>query len=263
MERTLRIVSFNIENRLGETLVNRYSRLRHCVAFLKSLKPDLVALQEVDPEAWKCLCDELAVGEAVFTPRADGARMGEGVPVFRMNPDLEVLDQHSFWFSETPDIPSLSWRAAHPRVCSALRLADGASQALWLFNVHLDHRSRLARLRSLEVLRNRLRKLSAPGDRIVICGDFNMPGYSKSLRGFLHGDPELRDATHLHPIGAVRPTYLGWGPFRLARARIDLCLHTLNLRVKAYHAVNPEWQKRWISDHRALVVEFASESPSD
>lgn len=263
MEKRLRIVSFNIENRLGEPIGTRNSRLRHCAAFLKSLEPDLVALQEVEPTAWQCLRDELAVDEAVFTPRADGECTGEGVPVFRLNPDLAVLDHHSFWFSETPDIPSRSWRAAHPRVCSALRVGDGAAQPLWLFNLHLDHRSRQARVRSLDVLRDHLRELTAPDDRIIICGDFNMPGYRKSLRNFLHGEPKLRDATQHHPIGALRPTYLGWGPLRLARARIDLCLHSQNLRVKSYHAVNPEWQGRWISDHRALVVEFATESRSD
>jgi endonuclease/exonuclease/phosphatase family metal-dependent hydrolase len=42
----------------------------------------------------------------------------------------------------------------------------------------------------------------------------------------------------------------------LARARIDLCLHSPGVQVPAYHAVDPEWEGNLLSDHRALVVDL-------
>jgi len=253
----MRIVSFNIQNRRGESPQDRAERLQACAAFLKSLEPDLIGLQEVTPDAWNELGEALHNPEAVFTPRVDGMRSGEGAPAICLNPDMNLLDRKSFWFSETPESPSLSWRAAHPRVCSYLRIEEAAENVLWMFNLHLDHRSRLSRRKSLGLLRERIQELTSSEDGIVICGDFNMPGYRKDIKEFLDGEPRLADATHFHPVGSVRPTYLGWGPLRLARARIDLCLHSENLKVKAYHAENPDWKGRRISDHRAVVVDFS------
>jgi len=233
-----------------------------CAAFLRDLHPDLLCLQEVRPAAWKLLRDRLPVRDAAYAPRIDGRAAGEGVPALLLSDQWHCAHKERFWFSETPDTPSVSWRAAHPRVCSVLRLrpanAPDTSSALHLFNLHLDHRSRRSRARSLGLLRERIHSTAVSGDHIVICGDFNMPGYRKEVRDFLAGTPPLRDATHHHPIGAVRPTYLGWGPFRLAKARIDLCLHSPGLHADHYHAVTPEHRGQTISDHRAVVVDFSS-----
>jgi endonuclease/exonuclease/phosphatase family metal-dependent hydrolase len=95
---------------------------------------------------------------------------------------------------------------------------------------------------------------------VVIVGDFNMPGYRREVRDFLDREPELLDATRLNPVGALRPTFLGWGPFRLAKARIDLCLHTRNLRADSYRAEHPEWEGQMMSDHRAVVVDLQEDS---
>jgi endonuclease/exonuclease/phosphatase family metal-dependent hydrolase len=42
----------------------------------------------------------------------------------------------------------------------------------------------------------------------------------------------------------------------LAKARIDLCLHSADLQAMSYQAINPYWDEQWISDHRAVVVEL-------
>jgi endonuclease/exonuclease/phosphatase family metal-dependent hydrolase len=253
----MRLVSYNFQNRRGEPPAERQARCERCAAFLKYLKPDVVGLQEVTPDAWKELHRCLGEPASVYLPRVDGQHAGEGTPLFCLNNRIRIEEKGGFWFSETPDVPSLSWRAAHPRVCAFLQLRDPVAGSCWLFNLHLDHKSRAARRNSLRLLRERIEEVTAVGERIVVVGDFNMPGYRKEIRSFLDGDPLLVDATRFHPVGALRPTFLGWGPFRLAKARIDLCLHTKGLRADRYQAVHPEWEDEVISDHRAVVVDLS------
>ena len=266
MPNRLRLLSFNIQNRRGEPAAVLQERMTQCAAFISSFTPDLVCLQEVVPEAWELLNTHLAPAASVYSPRIDGARHGEGAPLLLLNPAWTVRSQQSFWFSETPEHPSRDWKAVHPRVCSVLELTDpldpNQTASLWIYNLHLDHRSGFARSQSLKLLRHRIREHSRPGDRILVCGDFNMPGYRKVVRDFLKPFPPLQDATLHHPIGMARPTYLGWGPFRLAKARIDLCLHSPSLHCPQYHAHTPDWKNNRISDHRAVEVKLSPASTS-
>ncbi|MDF3131070.1 endonuclease/exonuclease/phosphatase family protein [Kiritimatiellaeota bacterium B1221] len=255
----MRLVSFNIQNRQGESANAMRERVRNQAAFLRSLNPDVLALQEVTPDIWNCLREEFKGGVYEFTPR-DGERgQGEGLPLAALNERFRILRKESFWLSETPDRVSRLRGAAHPRLCSAIQLSGG-KQSGWIFNVHLDHRSARVRSRSLEILREQILARVKPGEPRILCGDFNMPGYRKALRTFCEQTPGWEDATRFHPLGALRPTYLGWGPFRLAKARIDLCLHSSEWQVPSYHAVTPQWQGRKLSDHRAVVVELVSGS---
>ncbi|WFB36656.1 endonuclease/exonuclease/phosphatase family protein [Kiritimatiellota bacterium B12222] len=255
----MRLLSFNIHNRMKESSSLMKERMGDIASLVKSLHPDVVALQEVTPEAWEYLRKELNITEAEYCPREDGKEKGEGVPVFPLGSGCTITQQHSFWLSDTPDHPSRMQGAIHPRVCSAIRIAKGAD-AWWVFNIHLDHRSPGVRRRSLDLLRTQIEALTEGEDPRLICGDFNMPGYRKILQQFCQSEPKWEDATQYHPVAALRPTYLGWGPFRLAKARIDLCLHTSGLRVGEYHAVNPCWQGRQLSDHRAIVVDLEDKS---
>jgi len=258
--KAMRILSFNIWNRVRESPKETERRLEQVGQFIRSLNADVVSLQEVTPEAWEFLRSYLKVSDAEYTPRDVGGAHNEGLPVFRLSSDLEVTAQHSFWLSETPDLPSRFQGAVHPRICSAIQFRH-EGRSWWVFNLHLDHRSGLIRHRSLEVLHDRLTEWTSPGDAVVICGDFNMSGQLKSVKQFLQ-EHDLVDATDSHPRQERKPTYLGWGFFRLAKARIDLCLHSQGLRAIGYQAVDPLWQKRFVSDHRAVVVDLETMTSS-
>jgi endonuclease/exonuclease/phosphatase family metal-dependent hydrolase len=257
----LRLVSFNIQHRKGEHPDALTQRMQACAAFVKSLKPDVVCLQEVTPDAYTVLQQNLQSVHQHYQPRKENFTQAEGVPIFVMHPQLHCVRSGSFWFSTSPDISSKSWQAAHPRICSWMQLTRTDARDLWIFNLHLDHRSRRARRRSLQVLQDKIRQLTAPEDALLVCGDFNMSGTRKEIRRLAKKDPLLLDATRSHPIGFLRPTYLGWGPFQLAKARIDLCLHSTQLKVEDYHARDPEWESKQISDHRALELTI-SEPPA-
>jgi len=250
----MKLVSFNIQHRKGESSDSLSRRMNACAAFVTSLEPEVICLQEVTPEAFTMLHQNLQPVHQQYQPRKEHFTQAEGVPIFVMNPQLHCIRSGSFWFSTSPEISSKSWQAAHPRICSWMQLKRNNARDLWIFNLHLDHRSRRARIRSLGLLQDKIRQLTVPGDALLVCGDFNMSGTRREILDLAKQDPPLIDATRTHPIGFLRPTFLGWGPFRLAKARIDLCLHSAQLKTDAYHARDPEWNSEQISDHRALEI---------
>ncbi len=234
-------------------------RMQAIAAFLTELRADLICLQEVTPAAWEVLRERLKPVAAEFCPRKDGRSEGEASPVLCFSRDWKKELSESFWFSETPDKPSQAWGAIHPRICSGLKLQhrNPTMKPLWALSLHLDHRSKPARANSLKLLDERVRRKFADGAEVIVCGDFNMPAYRKPLRELITGDGPLRNATHLHPVESLTPTYLGWSPLRLAKARIDHCLHSKGWKTEAYDAVLPDHQDLRLSDHRALSVDLS------
>lgn len=256
----MRIISFNVQFRRREPAARLRRRMSSIADFLLQLNPDLICLQEVTPAAWAVLSDRLQPLFAEFCPRDDGVRMGEAAPVLCLSDGWKPVARHSFWFSETPDRPSKAWGAAHPRVCSALKMQPNtfAGPPLWVMSLHLDHHSRQARIHSLDLLEQQVCEFRGAGAEVVVCGDFNMPAYRRPMRELLGAGGPLRDATHLHPVHSLTPTYLGWSPLRLARARIDHCLHSQGWAVDAYETLMPRYRdSRLLSDHRALQVDLS------
>jgi endonuclease/exonuclease/phosphatase family metal-dependent hydrolase len=258
----MRLISFNIQHRRGEDPEHLSTRMQACADFLHAQEPDLFCCQEVTPQAYQILTQKLQAHTAHYLPRAENQPSAEGVPLWITNPSYTPIDSGHFWFSTSPEASSLSWRAAHPRICSWIKIRIPEKPPLWLFNLHLDHRSRRARRESLHLLQHQIRSVTSPGDAVLVCGDFNMSGARKEIRRLAHAEPPLQDATHTHPIGFLRPTYLGWGPFRLAKARIDLCLHSPDLQATTYHALDPEFNGHILSDHRALLLTISHRNDS-
>jgi endonuclease/exonuclease/phosphatase family metal-dependent hydrolase len=213
----------------------------------------------VTPPAWRILEEKLSPVAVEFVPRGDGQKSGEGSPALCLSRDWKTEEQQSFWFSPTPERPSLAWGAAHPRICSGLKLRhrNPAMKPLWVMSLHLDHRSKNARANSLKLLGKRVRQKLAEGAEVIVCGDFNMAPYRKPLRELITGDGPLRDATHLHPVESLTPTYLGWSLLHLAKARIDHCLHSRGWKTDCYEALMPDHNGQRFSDHRALVVDLS------
>ena len=277
----MRLITFNIQNRPGESASHRQKRLDEIVSLLKDQAPDIVCLQE-------CLIDDfeilkkhlvsinylspgkshLSPGNAGFTPRDDGDRLGEGNPIFLLGSGWDMEAFHSFWLSATPDVPSRSWRSAHHRIASVMRIRSRGepSRRLHVVNVHLDHRSALARRNSLELIRQELgRRVESPADGLIVCGDFNIRPRGLRASGFVDRelspgeDPPIimLDAAKCHPSKRDLPTFRGTGPLGLFRGRLDYCLHSHNLECLDYEVVDAIKDGRWLSDHRLVRADFA------
>ena len=256
-----RLSSFNIQFGAAAAWLRKREAL---AAHLRELQTDVLCLQEVSSEGFAWLRKELGDPPAVGVGREDGINRGEHAPIFVLNSNWTMRDGGTFWFSDTPDRPSRSWGAAHPRICSWAQIdrGDAANNTLTIFNLHLDHRSRRARTASVALLHTQVERL-APTGHVVLCGDFNLRAHNPLYPRLLDGNRTFADAAlaaqdTANSTVAVTPTWLGWGRFGWGRARIDYVLSDQNLPVHRYHVGDHRHQGLPVSDHRPVVVDFGS-----
>ena len=91
----------------------------------------------------------------------------------RRHTQFDVIDSGSFWFSNTPNEPSVHWGNQVPRLCTWARFRDKASdQTFYTYNVHLDHYSEVSRDKSVRLIISRIQQREHQ-DPFVLTGDFN------------------------------------------------------------------------------------------
>lgn len=245
-----RLTTFNIQY----AAAHRWLRKRESLAkVLADLQPDVLCLQEVSATGLTWLRTKLGNPPCFAAGREDGDRSGEHVPVFLLNPTWARIADGTFWFSPTPDRPSVGWGSAHPRICTWVKIARPAAPDLTVFNVHLDHRSPLARAESGRLLQ-RYRATVAKGALTVVCGDFNERRADRVITPFHTGQPPLYDVAI--PAGVTVPTWRGWSRLGLGRARLDYVLADSRLRLRNYTLTDNATVGRTLSDHKPISVDL-------
>ena len=179
----LRVMSFNIRNsgaRDGER--NWKNRQELFSAAVRAFNPDLLGTQEVLADQYDDLHRMFPDYTMAGVAREDGKRKGEWAAILYWTDRFEVLASGNFWLSETPDVVgSKGWDAALARICTWVRLRDRITGRTFLqANVHFDHIGKVARVRSAELLVERLPRLAEDAP-VILMGDFNDTGGWRSL----------------------------------------------------------------------------------
>jgi endonuclease/exonuclease/phosphatase family metal-dependent hydrolase len=96
-------------------------------------------------------------------------------PIFYRNDRLRLMDQGWFFFSETPEvIYSRTFDGSYPAFASWADFADRHSGGEFrVVNVHFEYKSRGNRLRSAELVRDRIAPVVAEGRPVFLLGDTN------------------------------------------------------------------------------------------
>ena len=171
---TLTVLTFNIRfDNPGDSLNAWPNRRPRVDAFLDSVAPDLIGLQEVLHSQLQELLAAHPAYEGYGVGREDGLEKGEYQPLLWRKERFEAADKGHFWLSETPDTPSKGWDAACERTAVWALLRDKVSGREYLvMNTHLDHMGETARIESARMLKSRALRL-AEGRPIILTGDFN------------------------------------------------------------------------------------------
>ena len=173
----LRVMSLNVRTGTAPDGANAWPHRRELLlGTVRAYDPDLLGTQEAlkfqNGEIQRVLPGHRFVGVG----RDDGTDTGEFSPVYYRAARFELIDSGQFWLSETPDAPgSKSWDSAFPRMATWVRLRDrrDGNRELLFVNTHWDHAGPVARLRSAQVMRQRIRALAGPGTAVIVTGDLN------------------------------------------------------------------------------------------
>lgn len=169
---TFNVASFNLRNAPSETSNSWQIRGPAASALIRFHEFDLFGVQEAYLHQIKTIAskeyDYIGVG------RDDGKTRGEHSAILYKKNRFKCLESGNFWFSPTPEKPSLGWGARYKRICSWGKfkcLENG--KVFFAFNLHIDHESEEAQRNSIAMLVQNVRRIAA-GTPHLIMGDFNL-----------------------------------------------------------------------------------------
>ena len=211
--------------------------------------PTIIGFQEVTKWQYDYLCDTLSGFDSVITYRDDAVN-SEGCPIFYQTALYDLIDKGSFWLSETPDIMSKDWGAAHYRICSYAILSDKASGTDFVvFNTHLDHVSDEARINGIGVVLDKIMEFG--GLPAILMGDLNAEERSSTYQS---ATEHFLDVKYQTENTMTSCTYQNWGE-ELDRNCIDyVMVSPEGFTVNSYKVVTETYDGVYTSDHFPLSV---------
>lgn len=251
----LRLVTFNIAHGRGLTPIQGFTsqrklqlNLRRIAALLDRLKPDIVALQEIDEcSRWAGNFDHLDYlrVHASFPHTVFGIN-NRRTGLLNLCYGNAILARHAIRASETIVFGT---RKVGEKGFLYVEL-DIEGRCVPLVNLHLHFSSRAQRLRQLERLLTWLREKHHLHRKTwamppIICGDFNNPGTGDDATASLLSHLSDYSDYVLHPVGGR--TF----PSPMPSRALDFIFLPSGCR-----EVRSEVVRSMLSDHRPVVVEF-------
>ncbi len=256
------IMTFNIRYGTADDGENSWQFRRELFFdVIREAAPDIIGTQEALAFQLNELRDALPEYAKVGVGRDDGLISGEFSAILYRLEEFDVLESGTFWFSETPDVPSIAsyWGAALPRICSWVRFMERASgRTFYVYNVHFSSQSRQAREQSALLLSDRI-LAREHDDPVIVTGDFNA-GENSAVMGTLVGTGESTSAAGLKDsFRALHPNAEGVGTFNGFRGRtsgdkIDAVLVTGEWGVESAEIVRTSRSGKYPSDHFPVVA---------
>lgn len=196
--------------------------------------PDAFGAQEV---TYKQLVDMLAQLDGYgYTGRGrdDGDKEGEYSCIFYKESRLELLDEGTFWISETPEKVSFGWDAACRRVCSWGKFRVRNTDFIFYhFNLHMDHIGVVARREGAKLVMSRIHSI-AEGMPVVLTGDFNVDQNDEIYTIFTESGLLKDSYTSARLRFAENGTYIAFDPNAKTDSRIDHIFVTPHFTVDRY-----------------------------
>jgi endonuclease/exonuclease/phosphatase family metal-dependent hydrolase len=214
----LRVMSVNIRYGTAQDGENAWPLRRGLLEdVLRTFHAHVLGLQEALHFQLEELAETFPDMEWVGVGRDDGLTAGEYSAIVFRKSRLELLEDGTFWFSDTPEIPgSMSWGNELPRICTWARFRDREGGGTFtVFNLHWDHRSQPSREEGAALLLERIRERAGnggAGEGILVTGDFNAGEGNPAYRALLEAeDPVLLDSFRmLHPEARDVGTFHGF-----------------------------------------------------
>lgn len=256
----LSVMSYNIRLNVESDGINQWSNRK--VFWMNQVgfhHPDFIGVQEARPDQMRDIEEGLTGYAFVGVGRDDGADAGEYSAVFFDATRWKMLESSTFWLSETPDVPSKSWDAAYPRICTYGKFESiETGEVIWIFNTHLDHIGEVARLEGVKLILEKIEALTDEKDIVFFTGDFNALPDSAPVKAILATDGfQDTRAVCNGPILGPEATFTGFNYHEPAENRIDYVFFrdaAGRVDVNAFATLTDAIEGRFPSDHFPVIA---------
>lgn len=252
------VISYNIRHSgdpEGDGVNQWMNRRQATEKMIRTEAPDFFGIQEGLIDQVHFIEEACPEYGRIGIGRDDGVEEGEIMAIFYLKDKFELLDNGTFWLSETPDTVSRGWDAACNRTATWVKLKERATgREFYYFNTHLDHRGRTARKESVLLLESRIKSICA-GEKlpVLLTGDFNAVITEPFMKPLLDS---MKDARLSAPVSDSRTTYHDWGEVR--NSVIDHIFGT-GVVFDTFTTLDGNYGAPYISDHYPIKATFRFE----
>jgi len=254
----LEVMTYNIKFANENDGENSWSKRKdHLTDQIRFYEPDIFGVQEALLEQLEHLKGNLPNYNYVGVGREDGINKGEFSALFYDTNQFKVLDEGTFWLSETPGVISVGWDAALPRICTfALFENKTTKQKFWIFNTHFDHIGEKARVESANLILAKIENLNTANIPVILMGDLNLEPQTKAIQLL---SKKMNDSKIVSKNVVFGPegTFNGYNFLEPVTRRIDyIFISKGKLEVLKYAVLSDSWNLKYPSDHLPVFVEL-------
>lgn len=247
-------IRLNVDSDGENSWTNRKDYFTSQIQFYE---PDIFGVQEATPSQVTDISNALSQYSYVGIGR-EGVGKGESSNVFYKKDRFNVIQESTFWLSETPDEISKGWNAACNRVCTYALLKDiKNNKTFWVFNTHLDHMGDVARTKGIELILSRIKKLNTKEYPVIFMGDFNSEPSEERIVNLKKEMLDCRDISIQKPFGPTG-TFNGFKHNEAVTVLIDYIFISKNSHfiVNKYAVLSDSKDLKYPSDHLPVYVEL-------
>ena len=249
------LMSYNIKYANENDGENSWSnRKNHITKQIKFYEPGIFGVQEALEIQLKHFKAEMDNYKYVGVGRDDGKEAGEFSAIFYNAEEFEMLENDTFWLSETPAEISVGWDAAMERICTYAKFKEKKSEKVfWVFNTHFDHVGEKARENSAKLIWEKISALNKENLPVILMGDLNLEPHTGGIRFLMRKMNDSKAVAKLDfgPEG----TYNGYNFEEPVTRRIDYIFTSDEIEVKKYGVLSDSKDLKYPSDHLPVWVE--------
>ncbi len=252
-----RIMTYNIRYNNPGDRENRWDvRKSEMADMLHYYQPDIIGVQEALHDQIEYLDNALDAYSYFGVGRDNGKKKGEYAPILYKSNKFDLIDEHTYWLSETPEKVSVGWDAALPRIATFVTLVDrNSADTLYIFNCHYDHQGVVARQKSSEYVYQLIEEKELTNKNVIVMGDFNLLPDSEPIQFYRShlNDAYLKSKT---PVYGPEFTYNDFKIDRITQERLDY-IFNLNMDVESCRTIDDRRKNLLqLSDHFPVMAEL-------
>lgn len=253
------LITYNIRLDVSSDGENAWdNRKDYLCSQLAFYNPDIFGIQEALPNQVIDMSKHLPQYNYIGIGR-DGKDKGESSNIFYKKELFTIIEESTFWLSETPDILSKGWDAKLNRICTyGLFKNLHTNQLFWVFNTHLDHIGELAKTNAIHLILDKITSLNTKNYPVFFMGDFNTEPSVERMNLLKNQMLDTHDASITKPFGPTG-TFNGFKYNESITKRIDYIFISKhqNIQVHKYAVLIDSKDIKFPSDHLPVYVEIS------